>query len=364
MQRIIERYLLREIALTFIGVSLLLVVMLFSSTFIRLLAETLEGDYPAGILFSLFALKGVGNIVFILPFAFFLAVLLALGRLYKDNEITALTACGAGPGRLFSGVFYIGLLVSLGIAYLSLFFGPWVSEHAVQLQDEARAKQEIEGVVPGRFNSFGPGRPMVYAESYDEETRRIHGVFVQLEKEGEITTLRAASAYERVETDGTRYLVLLDGYRYEGRLKRRDYRIVRFAEHGLLIKERKVVASERRKKTVPSAELWASGGTEDWAELHWRLALPVSALLLALLAVPMSKTSPRRGRYAGLVLGIGVYMVYNNLLIAGRSAITKEEVPSQLGLWWVHLLVAGLVVLLTWRQQRVRRPRRVGGKAQ
>ena len=363
MRLIIERYLYREIAGSFFAVSLLLLIMFFSTTFFQLLSKAMEREVPVGILFSLFGLKLAENIVFILPFAFFLAVLLALGRLYKDNEITVLTACGAGPGRLFSAVGTVALLVSLLIAYLSLFFAPWVGELAANLQDEAKAKQEIEGIVPGRFNNFGPGRPTIYAEGFDADSRTIRNVFVQLEEPHGLTILSAASAYEHIEEDGTRYLVLRDGYRYEGSVGQRDYRVIRFAEHGIRIKERQVIASERRKKSVPSSELWRSDGGEDAAELHWRIALPISGFLLALLAVPMSKTSPRRGRYAGMALGVVVYMVYNNLLIAGRSALSKEDVPTWVGIWWAHLLVLALLGLLVWRQQQVRRSRPARGRA-
>jgi lipopolysaccharide export system permease protein len=361
---IIERYLYREILASFFAVSLLLVVMFFSTTFFQILTKAMEGELPVTILFSFFALKLAENIVVILPFAFFLAVLLALGRLYKDNEITALTACGAGPGRLFSGVATMALLVALFIAALSLYFAPWVGNHAAELQEQAKAKQEIEGIVPGRFNSFGAGRPTIYAERYDSKTRHIYGVFVQLNEKGGMTLLSAASAYERKEADGSRYLVLQDGYRYEGVVGRRDYRIVHFAEHGIRIQEREVRSAERHKKEVATSELWHSGRPEDVAELHWRLAMPLSTLLLALMAVPMSKTSPRRGRYAGLFLGVVLYMVYNNLLIVGRSALNKGDVPPLVGLWWVHLLILALLGVVVWRQQRVKGPSATkGGKS-
>ncbi len=362
MRLILERYLYREILASFFAVSLLLVVMFFSTTFFQLLTKALEGELPVAILFSFFALKLAENIVMILPFAFFLAVLLALGRLYKDNEIAALTACGAGPRYLFSSVGTMAVMVSLFVGYLALFFAPWVGDLSVQLQDEAKARQEIEGVVPGRFNSFGAGRPTIYAERYDSETRRIYGVFVQLDEKKIQTVLRAATAYERNDADGSRYLVLQDGYRYEGKVGQRDYRIIHFAEHGIRIQERKVVASTRRKKDAATSVLWQSDDSEGVAELHWRLAMPLSTLLLALLAVPMSKTSPRRGRYAGLFFGVVVYMVYNNLLIVGRSALSKGEAPPLVGLWWVHLLALGLLALMVWRQQTVKGPRPAKGE--
>jgi lipopolysaccharide export system permease protein len=347
---IIQRYLMREIALTFFAVSLLLMLMFFSSTFIRLLTETLEGDYPVRILFTLFALKGVGNIVFILPFAFFISVLLTFSRLYKDNEIVVLLACGAGPGRLFASVGMLALVVALVVGYLALFFAPWAEERSSQLLDEAGARQDIQGIIPGRFNSFGPGSPTIYVERYDQDTRVLSGVFVQGEamvgeKRKEQYLLKAATAYEQIDPQtGGRYLVLQDGYRYEGQLGRRDYRVIRFAEHGLRIQDQAVVASSRPRYAVASVQLLRSAAGVDMAELHWRLAMPISTLLLALLAVPLSKSSPRKGRYTGLFLGILAFVIYNNLLTVGRTALGKGEVSGLVGLWWAHGLL--LLVLL------------------
>jgi lipopolysaccharide export system permease protein len=364
---IIQRYLMREIALTFLGVSLLLLLMFFSSTFIRLLTETLEGDYPARILFTLFALKGVGNIVFILPFAFFISVLLTFSRLYKDNEIVVMLACGAGPGRLFASVGMLALVVALVVGYLALFFAPWAEDKSSQLLDEAGARQDIQGIIPGRFNSFGSDSPTVYVERYNKETRVLSGVFVQGEttagEKKEQYLLKAATAYERVDPQtGGRYLVLQDGYRYEGRLGRRDYRVIRFAEHGLRIQEQAVVASSRPRYAVATAQLWRSGAGVDMAEFHWRLAMPVSTLLLALLAVPLSKTSPRKGRYTGLFLGILAFVIYNNLLTVGRTAVGKGDVSGLVGLWWAHGLLLLVLLLLAWLQQRTPGPRRRTGR--
>lgn len=361
MRLIIDRYLMREIAMTFLAVSLLLALMLLSSNFIRLATETLEGDYPVTAFLTLFALKGVGNIVFVLPFAFFIAVLLTLSRLYKDNEIIVLMACGAGPGRLFSSVATLGLVVSLLVGYLALFFAPWAAELSKQLLDEAGAQQGIEGIVAGRFNSFGADSPTIYVERYEADKKLLHGLFVQgFSGEGEarkLYVIKSASAQESRDRQGNRYLVLKDGYRYEGTRGQSDYRIIQFAEHGIRLVEREVTASRRPNYAIPTSQLWGAQNASYVAELHWRLSVPISTFLLALLAVPFSKSSPRSGRYRGLFFGIIVYVLYNNLLTVGHSSLGKGEVPPQLGLWWVHLVIALLLLFVTWQQQRTRGPR-------
>lgn len=358
---IIRRYILREVTLNFLGVALLLSVMFLSSTFVRLLSDTLEGDYPAGILFFLFALKGVGNLVFILPLAFFLGVMLAFGRLYKDSEMVVLNACGVRPLQLLGSVSTLAVGVSLVVGVMALLFAPWAEEKSTALLDEAGARTEIEGIIPGQFNQFDKGGPVIYVEKYDAEKKRLFGIFVQYKAKGEQLQLTAARGYEMTDRQsGDRFLVLLDGYRYEGQPGQREYRIIRFREHGIRIQERAVVASSRPRYAIPTAQLMASSDAGDMAELQWRLATPISALLLGLLAVPLSKTSPRKGRFGGLFLGIMIYVVYNNLLTMARSSLSKGELSPWLGLWWVHALLLVLLIVVVWAQQRMRAPRSAG----
>lgn len=363
MRLIIERYLYREIAASFFAVSLLLMVMFFSTTLFRLLTGALEGQYSVGILFSLFFMKVLGNFVFILPFAFFLSVLIAFGRMYKDNEIVVLVACGVGPRRFFIAIGFLALVMAVFVGYLSLYFYPWVSERIEQMLAVEKVKQETSMIIPGRFNTFSKGKLTVYAESLDRDSGILNNVFVKAGERSEQILVNAAKAYERTEANGVRYLIFQDGYRYEGMVGKLDYTVIQFAEHGIRIHEQEVNTSTRKSKGMSTSSLWGSENTRDIAELHWRIAVPVSTLLLALLAIPLSKATPRSGRYAGLFLGVVIYVVYYNLLIVGRSALKQGDVNQYVGLWWVHATVLVFVALMVWRQNRVRIPKsvRTGG---
>ncbi|MGM0595380.1 MAG: LPS export ABC transporter permease LptF, partial [Pseudomonadota bacterium] len=333
---IIRRYILREVALSFLGVLLLLTVMVLSTTLIRLLNDILQGSYPAGILMTLFALKGAGNLVFIMPLALFLAVMLAFGRLYRDSEMVVLGACGVRPGAFMQTVSILGLVVSLVVAGLSLYFAPWVDRYSDALIKEASARTEIEGVTPGQFNQVTEGGAVIYAEAFDKESGRLQGLFVQHAEEGLHYQLTAREAYEQKDKGG-RYLILLNGYRYEGRPGEAGYRIIKFHEHGIRIQARTPEASEPDLDGYPTAALLGSDDPASTAELQWRLAMPLGTVLLGLLAVPLSKTSPRRGRFGGVALGFMIYLIYNNLLLVAKSSTAKGEVPAFVGMWWVQL---------------------------
>lgn len=355
---IIQRYLLREIVATFAGVALLLSLIFLGSTFVRILSEAVAGNYPAAVVFELFGLKGVGNLVLILPLAFFLSILLALGRLYRDSEMTVLYACGIGPERIYRSVGLLALVVAVLVAVLVLYFAPWAEERSYRLLDAAGARSEIEGLVAGRFNQVGgAGGMQIYVESLSADRRELSEVFAQGLVDGRQHLLTAARARQQVEADGERYLVFLDGYRYEGVPGAPDFRVIEFREHGIRLLEREVVASDRPRHAVASLDLWRGGSPGDLAELQWRLAAPLMTLLLGLLAVPLSRSSPREGRYGRLFTGILVYLIYNNLLSLAKSALAKGEVSPWLGLWWVHLLVIALLLVIIWRQRRLPGPR-------
>lgn len=357
---IIHRYLLKEIGVTFLGVTLLLLLIFLSGTFVRILAEAAEGDYPAGIVLSLFALKVVGNMVLILPVSLFLGVMLGLGRLYKDSEMVAMTACAIGPGHVLGSVAKFGAIAALLVAVLSVYAAPLAEEMSQRLLDEAQAKVEIEGIVPGRFTQSESGRELIYAASVGPGKGELQGVFAHQRKEGRIVLVSAQSAQTYVDPKtGHRYLLLKNGYRYEGKVGTSEYRTIHFAEHGLLLQTREVVASERSRRAIPSGVLWESAEPSDIAELHWRIATPISALLLALLAVPLSKTNPRQGRFGRLFIGIMLVVIYNNLLSVARSELAKGNVDPWVGMWWVHLLVAVLIIVLVRQQLRLRAPGRV-----
>ncbi len=359
MGLIIHRYLLKEIGLTFLGVTLLLLLIFLSGSFVRILAEAAEGDYPAGVVLGLFALKSVGNMVLILPVSLFLGVMLALGRLYKDSEMVAMTACAVGPDHVLSSVVKLGAIVALLVALLALYAAPLAEEMSQRLLDEAQAKVEIEGIVPGRFTQSDSGNELIYVASAGPAKGELSGVFAHQRKDGQLVLLSAKSASIYVDPQsGHRYLLLRDGYRYEGTVGTLEYRTIHFAEHGLLLQTREVVAGKRSRKAIPMDTLWASNDPDDAAELQWRIATPISVLLLALLAVPLSKTNPRQGRFGRLFVGIMVVVIYNNLLSIGRSAVAKGDVSPWVGMWWVHLLLLVLVIVLYRQQLRMRGPAR------
>ena len=348
---IISRYLVREVVLALMAVTGVLYVIYVSNRFIRLLADAEGSSLPADAVVQLLALKSLSNLVTLLPLALFFAVLIALGRLYKDNEMLALAACGVSSARVLRTVLWCAFAFAGVVVGISLYAGPWAEEKSYQIQDALRTTADTRGMTAGRFREVRSGKLVFYVEELSDDGRRMKNVFVETENKGVRNVLSAETGHYQVNGGtGDRYLVLENGQRYEGQPGDAQFKIIRFKEHGLLVEEHAVAPSTRKVIAYPTPALLAQPGRYETAELQWRIAMPLATVLLAALAVPLSRTSPRQGRFAKLFVAVLVYVVYMNLLVASRSWLERGTVSPLLGMWWVHGLMLLLVVASMLRQ--------------
>ena len=343
---LIDRYLAKEVAQALLAVLLVLLLIFMGRFFAVFLSDALAGKIPAGIVLDMLLLRTVGALGMMFPFALYVAVLLAFGRLYRDSEMTALAAGGVGAGRLLRTVLFIGLLFSLLVGGLSLWVSPWAFERSAKLQEEVSASSAFAAVSAGRFSQIGDADRVFFVESLSKDRSELRQVFVSDRRKGRQTVFSAASGYRyRDAQTGVAYLVLVDGYRYEGRPGQLDFRIDKFAKHAVRLDEGEVKRLQRRLRALPSERLWGATGLNEIAELQWRLAIPVATLLLAVLGALLSRTSPRQGRFGKLFVAILLFIIYYNTLGVARNWIERGVVPPELGLWWVHGL---LLLLLSW----------------
>ncbi|WP_090483874.1 LPS export ABC transporter permease LptF [Ectothiorhodospira mobilis] len=356
--KVLDRYLMREMLATQGAVILVLVLIILGGMLARLLQEVTEGRIPADVLPPILLLGTLNALILLLPVSLFLAVMLTLGRLYKDSEMAALMACGVGYGGLYRPVLLVSLPLAGILLALSLTVGPWSKLQVDEIRAESAQRSDLVGVTPGRFLETGIGGTVFFVESFSEDREVMHNVFIQRRQEGETQVMVARSARQEVDAvSGQRFLVLKDGMRYDGSPGDRDFRIIRFATHGVRMPDPGAARVRNRTDNVPTARLWGSERVDYRAELQWRLSVPVSLLLLALLAPPLAHTAPRKGRFARLALGVGVYVVYAQMQILAKEWFADGQLPAWLGMWWVHLALALLAVLLLMQRQGVFRPR-------
>ncbi len=344
---IIERYLLKDIVLALLAITLVLTVIYVGNRFVLFLTSAAVAGVKAHVIFTLLLLKTAGAMVVVLPMALYLAVLFVFGRLYRDSEMTALTACGVSMGRIVRTILLFALAFAAVVAFVSLYIKPWAEEQSYKILDKLEASAEIRGIASGRFTESAHGDGVFYVERVTADRKHMSNVFVRYRQKGRPVVLTAKRAYQKVNAaTGDRYMVLVDGHRYEGEPGAPDFRMVQFRQHTILVKPRPVVASVRESWALPTAQLWTSGGSVDTAELQWRLSMPLSALVLSMLGLVLSRTGPRQGRFGKLFYAILVYIIYSNLLAVAQTWLKEGATPAWVGLWWVHgLFILGVLIL-------------------
>ncbi len=342
--RILDRYILREVALTWLGVTVVLLLILLTNQFARVLGDVAKGKLPKYAALDVIGLSAVQYLTILVPVGLFLSVMLAMGRLYRDSEMPAMMACRVGPAGVYRPLGLLLLPIALGVSWIALEGGPRALTKIERIGAEARREADLASIEPGRFTTFGPDQAVVYGERLAEE-RGLDTVFLQRRVEGGGVEVVVAERGEQVETElpDTRLLVLHNGRRYEGIPGTARFRVVEFSEHGIPYRLPSLETPDPEPRAMSVLELIRGGDIETRAELQWRIAVPLSTVLLAFLAVPLSRSRPRSGRYGRIALGLLVFIIYFNMLNAAKAWIEQGMIAPYIGLWWVH----GIVLLFT-----------------
>jgi lipopolysaccharide export system permease protein len=358
MRRILDRYIFKEIATAWLGVTLVLLMILLTNQFARVLGDVAKGKLPKDAAFDIIGLSAVQYLTILIPISLFLSIMMALGRLYRDSEMPAMMACRTGPAGIYRPLLWLLIPLTLVVAWLSIDMGPRVLTAVDRIGAEARREADLGSIEPGRFTEFGPGDAVVYGESVSSDGV-MENVFLQRNTERGGVEVVVAERGEQVasEDPDVRLLVLYNGRRYEGVPGTTQFRVVEFAEHGIPFRLPSLRTPEPRPRARPVSRLWGSNELEEIAELQWRISVPLSTLLLGLLAVPLSRARPREGRYGRLAIGMLVFIVYLNMMSAAKAWVEQGTVSPTLGIWWVHgcmlLLFLGILALQNGWHKRV-----------
>ncbi len=340
---IVFRYLLKEVLLTMLAVTSVVLVIIMSGRFISYLSDAAAGEITADVLFQLIGYRIPGFLELILPLGLFLGILLAYGRLYLENEMTVLNACGVEPDKLQKYTLGSALLTAVVVAVLSLWMAPWGQAQVEAILKDQESVNEFDTLVPGRFQLSTSGRRVTYTAELLDNRTRLKGIFISESSKGTGSKSESIVVAEKgkqyIDPDsGDRFLLLENGYRYEGVPGEANYRRIQFEQYGARIRESSVRQRVNKIEAVPTAELINSDRIEYRAQLHWRLSLPALCLVVSILAVPLSKVNPRQGRYTRLLPCILLYLAYVSILSATRSGLEKGDLESPLLLWSVHLV--------------------------
>ncbi|NIV17760.1 MAG: LPS export ABC transporter permease LptF [Woeseiaceae bacterium] len=348
MRRILDRYIFREIASTWLGVTMVLLLILLTNQFARVLGDVAKGRLPRDAAFDVIALSAAQYLTILVPVGLFLAVMLALGRFYKDSELPAMMACRVGPGGIYRPLMWLLVPLAAGVAWLSIDLAPRALQAVDRIGAEARREADLASIEPGRFTQVGSGQAVVYGERISADGI-MENVFLERQVDDESIEVVVAKRGQQIDSDDpdVRFLVLHEGRRYEGIPGTSQFRVVEFVEHGIPYRLPSLDPPEPKPRAMTLIDLIKAGELAHIAEIHWRIGVPLATIILAILAVPLSRTQPRSGRYGRLAVGLLVFIIYLNMLSAAKAWVEQGTVSPVLGLWWVHatILVLGLGIL-------------------
>lgn len=356
---LIERYLLRQFAQSVAAVAVVLLLVGLGGLLVDLMGEIAKGKVPAGLLLSQLGLRSIQVLPILLPLALFIGLLLAVGRLYGDSEMAVLSSVGRGPRQLLRPLLWVTLPAAAVVAFASLWAAPAGARLAQRMVEEANRSFLVAGLEAGRFIEL-PGRAgILYVGEINTDGTRFGKMFVQTERAGRLDVITAREGELFLEGETDRYLRLRDGFRVEGDPARRDYRMMRFAENELQVPDAEPDVDPANLESAPSEALLALAEAPARAELHWRLATPLMAVVLGLLALPLGRGEPRQARYGRVLAALLIYINAMILLVLGKGWLAAGTLPAWAGLWWLLVPLALLAAWLLLTDGRLPRPRKV-----
>lgn len=361
---IISRYLTREVVNALIAVTVILLLAFLSQQVVRYLNYVVIGKVSTDVLFELISFETPYLLALLLPLGLYLGILLAFGRLYSDNEMAIMQMYGFGDKRVRRLILTIGLVVAAIVLFLMLWVNPWVSAKRQQLMSSDDATVHlVQTMIPGRFQASPDGKHVMYVEKLSRDRQRAENVFLAEEKkspegakvQNSWMLVLANEGYQEKDKDSNdQFFVTTNGYRYEGTPGMNDYKIIQFRKYAVRIPANDMRTAHPEIETLSTSQLLQGySDPKKAAELQWRFSIAIAAFLLALLAIPFSRARPRQARFLTLLPAVLVYIVYIDLLSIARHWVEQGEIPTIIGMWWVHgivLLFIGLMFLLNKRQ--------------
>ncbi len=354
---VLDRMIVTDLFKTVVAVLFVIVVIIVSRKFIKVLAKAIDGMISNETVLSILGLKTVVATAAFLPASIFMAILMVLGRMYRNQEMAAVASAGGGAATIYGAVFLLVFPLSLVAAGLSLVAAPWAEAQMQILMAEDQSSADIRGITAGRFIEYSGGELVFYAEDV-EPSGRMHHVFAQTREQGKLGVVNAKHGRMEYRPGGL-YLILQNGERVQGIPGNKDFVIENFIEYGVLVEQR-TMAVDFDRGSIPSIDLWYSEHVKDVAELQSRLAIPFAVILLSFVAVPLAKLSPRSGLYSSLLVAFGIYFIYGNLKRISHSWVINGTIPVWAGYFWLNvlLLLLGVVLLLRlfswkWLKEKV-----------
>lgn len=359
---IFQRAAQREFAQTAAAVFVALFAILLTTQLIRLLGKAATGATASEAVVALLGFAALNFLPVLLSLTLFVSILLSLSRAYRDSEMAIWFSSGVPLTAWMRPVLRFALPVVVTIAVLALFLSPWALSKRTEYQKQIDQRDDVARVTPGAFNESARGDRVFFVESVPdaEGPGRVKNLFINSMQHGRLGVIAASHGYTEVAENGDKFIVLSNGRRYEGIAGSAEYRVMEFASYAMRIEAHATAEVDKSAKNLATWELLRDPTDINKGELLWRIGVPLSALMLSLLAIPLAFVNPRAGRTNNLIFALLTFMIYSNLLSVSQAWVAQGRVSFGIGVWAIHALMLVVLLLFFWRRLAVFSPRRLG----
>jgi lipopolysaccharide export system permease protein len=352
--RIFQRTLIREFLTMGALVFFILLGVVVFTQLIRFLGESVSGLLAVDGVLVMLGFSAINYLPILLSISLFLSVLITLTRCYRDSEMVVWFSSGIGLTRWIRPVLGYALPVTAAIALMSLVLSPWALSMADEFKRRLESRDDVSHAQPGAFRESKQADRVFFLEGVDTENKRVGNIFVRSIQHGREGTMVAKEGYQETAENGDRFLVLLNGTRYEGTPGQADYRIAHFERYAMRIEPAELRRSQPGVKTLTTWQLIKKPNSWNMAELEWRIGLPVSALIMALLAIPLSRVDPRSGRSFNLIIAFVIYIFYNNMISVTNSWVAQGKLDALTGMWALHAFMFAVLLAMFYHRTSLR----------
>ncbi|WP_435952080.1 LPS export ABC transporter permease LptF [Dryocola sp. BD626] len=344
---IIIRYLVRETLKSQLAILFILLLIFFCQKLVRILGAAVDGDIPTNLVLSLLGLGVPEMAQLILPLSLFLGLLMTLGRLYTESEITVMHACGLSKAVLVKAAMILALFTGVVAMVNVMWMGPWSSRHQDEVLADAKANPGMAALAQGQFQQATDGNSVLFIESVNGSNFK--DVFLaQIRPKGNArpSVVVADSGHLSQRADGSQVVTLNTGTRFEGTALLRDFRITDFQDYQAIVGHQTIALDPDDASQMDMRTLWNNDKPNARAELHWRITLVLTVFIMALMVVPLSVVNPRQGRVLSMLPAMLLYLVFFLLQTSLKSNGAKGKIDPMIWMWLVNLIYLGIALLL------------------
>jgi lipopolysaccharide export system permease protein len=348
---IFQKSLQREFSQTGIMAAVVLLSILLTVTLVKLLGLAAGGALSTDAVLAMLAFGALTYLPIILSASVFTAILMTLTRCYRDSEMVIWFSSGVSLSQIVRPVLRFAVPLAVVVAIMSLVVSPWAIGKRAEYQSRLDSRDETSQITPGVFRESRQSDQVFFVDSLSASKEKVSNVFVQSIQDQRLSLIAADKGFIQSSPNGDRFVILEQGRRYEGEPGKMDYSVVDFDQAQLRMAQKGVNETALSVKSMNLPQLLTNTTADGWGEVHWRVGLPISLLVLSLFAIPLSYVNIRGGRSLNMLFAILAYMVYYNTMSIAQAWTVQGKIPFWLGIWPLHLMSFTGVLLFLWHRQ-------------